>query len=129
MDLSNEAYNRVISDLHLVEISTAHCTKWMFLPPCLGLNNAVKEDINRKSVSEREKRHDFLMEWKKQKGPGATYKALIVALQRINCQNEAEYVSQLVLPLMTVSTQTETTSGVTTEAPATAVSASSKAGM
>ena len=108
MDLS-KGYNQKISNIHLVEITGAHCTKWRLLPPLLGLESTVKDDINRKSCDEREKRYDFLTEWKQQKGAGATYRALINALQKIGCQSDAEYVSQLILPLPPTSGENHST--------------------
>ena len=119
MDLSNECYNQKISDSHLVAISTIHCAKWRLLPPDLGLENIVKEDIDRQTGSETEKRHNFFTEWKQQKGASATYSALITALQKIGCQSDAEYVFKLVRPLSPASrptcssTQAETKNGVT----------------
>ena len=118
MDLSKECYSQEMSNSHLVAISTAHCTKWRLLPPDLELENAVVGDTERKSGDERERRYDFLAEWKQQKGAGATYKALITALQKIGCQGDAEYVFKLAQPLSaasrpttSISTQTETKNG------------------
>ncbi len=96
MDLTDEAYNKQISDRHLEEITNAHCAKWRHLPPHLGLENIVKDDVDYSLGQERKKRFDFLTEWKQRKDNDATYKILIEALQKISCQNDAEYVSQLV---------------------------------
>ena len=118
--MMDEAFNKQISDHHLVEIADAHCTKWRLLPPALGLENTMRDDIDCKPVDEREKQYDFLKEWKQRKGADATYKALISALQRIGCWGDAQCVFQLIHPSLADSgvtssagsTQTETTNGV-----------------
>ena len=54
-------------------------------------------DIER-SVShhkESEKRIEFFCEWEKRSGSGATYKALICALLKIYCTEDAESVCKL----------------------------------
>ncbi len=89
----------VISDSHLEEISNSHCSKWRHLPPHLGLGNIVKDDIDRNPGDERKKRYDFLVEWRNRKGAEATYKALVAALEKIDCHADAEYVKQLMAPL------------------------------
>ena len=40
-------------------------------------------------------RTDFFSEWKRQKGSGASYMALIRAFLRIGCKEHAEYVCRL----------------------------------
>ena len=99
MDLSDEAYSKVISDQHLVKIAKAHCRKWKLMPPSLGLEQAVANDIAKTSCDETEKIYNFFLEWKSKKGCDATYKALCEALQSIGCRADAEFVYNLVQPL------------------------------
>lgn len=78
--LSDAEVGKKVTDTHLEELSRAHCKKWRHLPSHLDLDNTIKEDIDRKPGDEREKRHDFLTEWKQRKGAEATYKALVIML-------------------------------------------------
>lgn len=87
--------NKQVSDGHLEEISRYHCKDWKSLPSHLGLNTIVAEDIDRSKVAEKEKRHTFLLGWKKIEGSRATYKRLITALLKIDCREDAEGVCTL----------------------------------
>lgn len=100
--------DKVITDIHLEEISNSHCTAWKHLSPHLDLEKAVSSDVESSLGDESTKRHNFLLKWKRIKGSRATYKALITALQRIKCQEDAEYVQSLVEPpsILNASTQT-----------------------
>lgn len=53
------------------------------------------DDIDRKSVSEDEKRATFFAKLKEKKGSGATYEVLISALLGIECVDDAESVCKL----------------------------------
>ena len=79
-----------VTDEHLEIISRSCCKKWKSLPAHLELEDIVAEDIDKTQKGEREKRHDFLREWKSMKGSKATYKKLIAALLKIKCKDEAE---------------------------------------
>ena len=114
------SYNEQVSDCHLELISRAHCTKWRRLPPYLGLANSVKDDIDRKSEDESDKRYDFLIKWKEIKGSEATYKALIDGLRKLDCMNDVEFIHQLMQPPPPCSRATEVNS--TTTSPATQLS-------
>ena len=50
------------------------------------------EDIEKSKADEREKRHNFLRQWKRMKGSVATYKNLVSALLEINSIEDAEKV-------------------------------------
>ena len=93
--LLNEECNKQITDAHLERLSSKCCGKWRNLTSHLELDSIVKDDIDRKSVRESEKRLDYFTEWKEQKGSAATYKSLIRALLKIDCRDDAEYVYQL----------------------------------
>ena len=93
--LLNEECNKQISDAHLEMLSSKRCRKWRNLTTSLELDSIVKDDIDRKSVCESEKRLNYFTEWKDQKGSAATYKSLIRALLKIGCRDDAEYVYQL----------------------------------
>lgn len=55
----------------------------------------VAEDIDKRQRDEREKRHDFLCQWKEINGAGATYKVLINALLKIMCKQDTERVCKM----------------------------------
>ena len=96
--LTAEDCDKQVTDVHLEELTRAHFGKWRFLPPHLGLNNTMKDDIDRKPGDEREKRNNFLIEWKNRMGAKATYRALINGLLKIECKSDAEFVYQLIQP-------------------------------
>ncbi len=91
-------FSKQVSDSHIKEMSWTHCRKWRHLPPHLGIENTVKDDIDRRFVDEREKKYDFFIEWKERKGADATYEALINGLLKIGCESDAEYLCQLIQP-------------------------------
>lgn len=95
-NVPREKYDQQISDSHLEEISRCGCKDWKSLSPHMKMENIVVEDILRDSrLSEREKRHNFLIQWKDIKGSEATYQKLISALLKIKCRNDAEIVCKL----------------------------------
>jgi len=55
----------------------------------------VVRDIIRSFQDEEERRHNFLLKWREEKGSSATYKALIDALLAIGCRDDAEEVLRL----------------------------------
>lgn len=84
-----------ISDDHLREIAKSSCKEWKQLPALLGLDSIVADDIGKLQLSEYEKRHAFLQEWKRCKGSKATYKQLVAALLGIENRDDAEKVCKL----------------------------------
>ena len=97
-NLKIEDVSKKISDIHLDEISQSCCSKWRQLLSCLGMKKIVKNDINRLSLSEDEKRSSFFSMWVDEKGSGATYEKLIRALLKMRCMNDAEIVCELIQP-------------------------------
>jgi hypothetical protein len=94
-ELSDRSCNKLVSDVHLEEISRSNCKQWKSLPSHLGLETIVADDIDRSQKDPREKRYDFFLQWKDIKGTGATYKQLINALLKIKCKKDADKVCQL----------------------------------
>ena len=94
-DLTEKDANRQVSDEHIESFSRSHGRKWKSLPPYLGLNSIVADDIDRTTSKEDEKRHDFFKEWKQRKGSSATYGKLISALLKIECREDAESLCKM----------------------------------
>ena len=95
--LTEEDCKKPVSDLHLSSISLKCCKDWRLLPSLLGLESIVSSDVERKptAVDEREKRYEFLKEWKQRKGYEATYRNLILALVEIDCKEDAGRVCDI----------------------------------
>ena len=87
--VTEEACNRIISDQHIQSISQSLCKKWWFLLPHLNLPNIWADDIEREYSKEEERRYRFLCKWKLKKMSAATYRALLSALLKIKCRDEA----------------------------------------
>lgn len=87
--------NQQVSAVHLEAISRTCIEKWKSLPPYLGLDTTVADDIDKSEKEPAEKRYDFLKKWKQCKGSGATYRQLINALLRIDCRDDAECVCKM----------------------------------
>ena len=94
-ELTDEDYNKQVSDKHLEELSRTHCRKWRQLPSHLDMDDIVEHDLDQNPSDERKKRHDFFKEWKETQGSNATYKKLINALLTTGSRNDAEYLCQL----------------------------------
>ena len=94
-ELSHRSTKKQVSDAHLELISRSYCEEWKSLPPHLKLETIVANDIDRSAKDERQKRHDFLFEWKDIKGSAANYKQLITALLQIKRRQDAEKVCEL----------------------------------
>ena len=91
-----EKCDQQISDVHLEEISRCGCKDWKSLSPHMEMESILVDDICRHSqMSEREKRHDFFLQWRDLKGSEATYRKLISALLKIKSRNDAEMVCKL----------------------------------
>ena len=96
-NLTEESCSRPVSDVHLEEISRSHCRDWKRLPPYLGMATIMADDIDHMPVAESEKRHQFFKTWKREKGSGATYRALIRALLIIKARQDAESICKILL--------------------------------
>ena len=96
-ELESVGVRQRISDKDLDNISIYSCSRWRNLPAFLGLNSILVEDINKRTLTEQEKRREFFQVWKATKGSTATYKALIHALLSIGCREDAVCVGRLLL--------------------------------
>ena len=85
-----EVLRREVSDAHLQEFDC----EWQRLPPYLDMNNKIVRDIKSapQLYDEPGKRKYFFEQWKEQKKRGATYLALVKALLRCKCKQDAENV-------------------------------------
>ena len=90
--LSEQYLSWAVSDKDLERISRSCCKDWKSLPTHLELETILVEDIEKSQADEREKRHDFLRQWKRMKGSAATYKQLVSALLEIESVDDAEKV-------------------------------------
>lgn len=93
--LSEGDCDKPVGNEHLEIISRSCCKQWKFMPPHLKVDTTVAEDIDKSAKGEREKRYDFLLQWKGIKGSHATYKQLITALMKMKCGEEAERVCEV----------------------------------
>ena len=95
--LTERDVNRIVSDEHLEVISRTCCEQWKSLPPHLGLDTIVANDIDTDGTLRgyRAKRLEFFHTWKEVKGHNATYKQLITALLKIDCGDDADAVCAL----------------------------------
>ena len=101
--LKREDVSKKISDMHLDKISHSCCSQWRRLPPYFDMEKIVKDDINRLSGNEDEKRSSFFSKWVDEKGSDATYEKLISALLEVGCKNDAEKVCKLMQPVPSAS--------------------------
>ena len=97
--LSAEALEQQITEEVLDKIASTCCEDYRRLPPYLGVECIAIRDIERDGKSEPERRQTFLRKWKQVKGSGATYKAIIAALLKIRCREDAEKICVLVKSL------------------------------
>lgn len=90
-----------VSDEDLDQLSSSCCEDYRRLPPYLGVEAIVLSDIiiERELKSETDRRLAFFRKWKKIKGSGANYQALISALLKINCREDADKICVLVKSL------------------------------
>ncbi len=95
--MSKEDCNKEISDEDLNVISTSYCKEFRKLSSHLGMTEINLHDIQCNENSEEGKRCAFFKKWKNVKGSGATYKALITALLKYNCKQDAEKVFKIQL--------------------------------
>ena len=99
--LSLDSTRVQISDEDLDQLSSSCCEDYRRLPPYLGVEAIVLSDIiiERELKSETDRRLAFFRKWKKIKGSGANYQALISALLKINCREDADKICVLVKSL------------------------------
>lgn len=93
--LTEEEFDKQVTDSHLEEISGFCCGQWKLLPSYLEMEMLVAKDSGREHKEEQEKRKDFLLAWKQKKGFHATYRKLVHALLKINCRDDADEVCKL----------------------------------
>ena len=91
----SEHVNQKVSDMHIEEISRCYCSQWRRLYSYLEMDKIVCSDVDRMSMSEKEKRHIFFSEWSQRKGCDATYSRLLYALLKTGCREDAEGVCKL----------------------------------
>ena len=93
--LTLEDVDKQITDIHIEAISRTLCGKWRSLPAHLELDSIIIEDIDHLQVEEDQKRNKFFTTWKAKKGLEATYRKLISALQKIEYNDDAQRVCEL----------------------------------
>ena len=74
------------------QIASHCCEEYWRLPPHLGIEDTVFDDIKRDEKSEPERKLALFKKWKQTKGSGATYKAIIAAFLKIELMDDAEKV-------------------------------------
>ena len=94
--LKEEDLDKQVTDEHLDDIASSHCTKWRSLPSRLEMESIVVNDIDRTLSKEEDRRNAFFYKWRDIKGFAATYRVLINALLGIKCGNDAGCVCELV---------------------------------
>ena len=97
---ADQDLDKVISDLHLQAIAQTSDINWKSLPSRLGLQDDVAKDIDKGFTKEFDKRQEFFQQWKRFKGSEATYRSLVKALLDINQRHNAEYVCELLRPIL-----------------------------
>ena len=94
--LSEEDLSVAVSEKDLERIARSCCKDWKSLPTHLELETILVEDIEKSQAhDEREKRHNFLRQWKRMKGSAATSKQLVSALLEIDSVEDAEKVCSI----------------------------------
>lgn len=90
--------DQCVSDQHIEGFSRSHGRKWKFLPPYLEMETIIVHDIycNQRLQSEEERRYEFFSKWKHMKGSRATYRTLINALRKVECEEDAEHIEMLI---------------------------------
>lgn len=90
--LTEEDFDKPVSNYHLEKIPLTCCKKWRLLRIHLELDDLVVSDIDHDHHREEEKRVAFFSVWN---GLLATHKKLIHALLKIGCRGDAEKVCKL----------------------------------
>ena len=97
-NLEEKDWNVQVSETHLVEISKLLGSEWREMPPTLGFDLKVVDDIIHELPFENERRLRFLEKWRK-KGFEATYKKLIYCLIHLKHKNAIGVICELVKKL------------------------------
>ena len=77
--VADDLLDREVSDKAIATIAKKYLDQWEDLHPFLELASVTKETIRRTPGDYEEQKKAFLREWRKQKGHGATLRALITA--------------------------------------------------
>ena len=93
--VTEDDWDKEISDSHLERIALKHCACWKLLPPHLDLESIINDITQNPTSSEKDKRLEFFRKWKRAKGYEATYKKLIAALLDIGERQDAGSVCKL----------------------------------
>ena len=94
--LTEQDCRREVSDTDIAKIASSIRGKWKTqLPPRLGLDPIVVDDILVTYITEEDRRFAFFKEWKLQYGFDATYKILISSLLEINRRQDAGKVCEI----------------------------------
>ena len=89
--------NSLISDQHLALIAKDYLNDWKDLRPYLELSYNQQTAIAKSDPGDyARQRHECLEEWRKTKGTGATYHALILAAEKAKQQLLADRVRNLI---------------------------------
>ena len=101
--LAEEHLDKVISDLHLDEITQTACSIWKSLPPYKELKNfdVAIQDIDKENLNEADKIRELFRRWKQRKGSEATYTSILRALLSTERRKDAEYLCRLVITSVT----------------------------
>jgi hypothetical protein len=93
-DLSEDYCTKEISNVHASDVCLLlhGCSKWQLMVPILGMKEDEVSDTKHALLSEDERRQNFILKWRKKHGCEATFKALINALIKIECHEDAEEV-------------------------------------
>jgi hypothetical protein len=93
-DLSEDYCNKEISDVHASGICLLlrRCSKWQLMVPILGMKEDEVNGTEHTLLNEDERRQNIILKWRKKHGCEATFRALINALIKIECHEDAEEV-------------------------------------
>ncbi len=92
--LSDEELNKEITRDRFHEIGPS-LLEWRLLAPILNLTQLDVEDIEKDNRGEELKRNKFLSVWKRKQCEHATYRALVVALCKIERREDARKVCEV----------------------------------
>ena len=105
--LNEHSCNKIISSSHLqtIAVSCGAGGVWKFLAPHLKIETHVIDDIDSMRSTDLEKRNEFFKQWKQKEDREATYKSLISAMVKIDRNQDAGKVLQLLKGSIALSTQ------------------------
>ena len=84
-----------VSDSHIGDISRSYCHKWKELYPHLHLKLIDVHNAVHDGYDEEEKKTSFFNTWRARRGDDATYEELIGALIKIEEEDDAKNICQL----------------------------------